>query len=328
MKALVTGGNGFLGKYIVRDLINRGDQVSIICRRPAPELEAQGVRVIRGDIRDSDQALAACKHQDVVFHVAGKVSPWGRYRDFYSINVDGTNNLLAAAQKSEVKKFVYTSSPSVVFGVDDIKDGNESLPYPPQHISHYQTTKAIAERNVLTAHNAQEMTTTALRPHFIWGAGDVNLVPRIIHMAKKGRLKIVGDGHNKASMVYIENASMAHLQAADSDKVGGKAYFVNDFKPVAVWEWINTLVENLGLQPAKRKVPFGLAYGAGSIIEKIYNTWPELGEPMVTRLSAMVLAKDHYFDVSKAQEDFGFQEVVAPDVAFQRALEYYRNNFL
>jgi 2-alkyl-3-oxoalkanoate reductase len=219
MHALVTGGGGFLGRYIVEALLARGDRVRSFGRGAYPKLEAAGVEVVRGDLRDSVALGAACVGIDCVFHTAA-LPGIGLDRDeFEAVNQRGTESLLSAARFCGVKSFVYTSSPSVVFAGVDQRGVDESAPYDfgwmDANRAFYSYTKACAEQAVLSA-NDDEFRTCALRPHLIWGPRDTHLIPRLIARAEAGRLRRVGDGTNLVDITYVENAAAAHLQVADA----------------------------------------------------------------------------------------------------------------
>ena len=212
MKALVTGGGGFLGRAIVERLVARGDTVRSFSRGDYPELRQLGVQIVRGDIADREAVVAACHGCDVIFHVAAKAGIWGRFEDYHRANVVGTENVLAGCSAHGIARLVYTSSPSVVFHGADMEGVDESAPYPDAYHAHYPKTKAVAERRVLAA-NGPNLATVALRPHLIWGPRDNHLVPRIIRRA--GSLRRIGAEDKRVDCVYIDNAADAHVLAAD-----------------------------------------------------------------------------------------------------------------
>lgn len=209
---LVTGGTGFLGGRLVARLLAAGRRVTVLGRTPAPELEKRGVRFVRAALDDAPAVAAACAGMGTVFHVAAKVGVWGRYDDFFRTNVLGTRALLDGCRAHGVARFVYTSTPSVVYNGRDLAGADESLPLTADCPSPYPLTKALAERDVLAA-NSAALRTVALRPHLIWGVGDPHLVPRVLARARAGRLRIVGAGTNRVDMVHVENAVDAHLLA-------------------------------------------------------------------------------------------------------------------
>lgn len=171
MKVLVTGGGGFLGGAIIDELLKRGDEVSNLSRHKYPDLEARGVDCFTVDIRNKEAVnLLDFSSYDCIFHVAAMAGIWGRKSDFFEINIKGTQNIYEKAHACGVKYFIYTSSPSAIFGNEDIKGGDENLPYPTQFSSYYGESKALAEQYILEAcklENAPKMI--ALRPHLIWG---------------------------------------------------------------------------------------------------------------------------------------------------------------
>jgi len=209
---LLTGATGFLGSHLLARLRATGRPITIVSRSPRPELAAQGIRVVVGQLHDPVVCADAVRGAATVFHVAARVGVWGAYEDFFRDNVLATRALLAAARAAGVARFVHTSTPSVVYNGYDLAGADESLPLTTSCPSPYPLTKAIAEREVLAA-NTSEFRTCALRPHLIWGIGDPHLVPRILARAAAGRLRIVGRGENLVDMVHVENATDAHLLA-------------------------------------------------------------------------------------------------------------------
>ncbi|HVL15465.1 MAG TPA: NAD-dependent epimerase/dehydratase family protein, partial [Gemmata sp.] len=191
MKALVTGGGGFLGGAVVRLLRARGDAVRSFTRSNYPWLDELGVEQSLGDLADLEAVENAVAGCDVVFHVAAKACVWGRRSDFFDTNVTGTENIIAACRKHGVRKLVYTSTPSVVHASADIEGADESLPYPKRFDAYYPESKAVAEKAVLAA-NGPDLATVALRPHLIFGPGDPHLIPRVIAAAKAGKLRRIG----------------------------------------------------------------------------------------------------------------------------------------
>jgi len=188
MRALVTGGGGFLGLYIVEQLVARGDAVQVLCRGSYPSLAELGVECIAGDVRDAQAVEAACAGIDTVFHVAAVSGIWGPWEHYHGINTLGTKNVIAGCRKHAVPRLVYTSSPSVVYDGNDHCDADESLPYPMKYLCHYPHSKALAEQAVLGANDAH-LATAALRPHLIWGPRDNHLIPRLIERARSGKLR-------------------------------------------------------------------------------------------------------------------------------------------
>jgi len=325
MRALVTGGGGFLGGAIARLLVERGNTVRSFSRGEYPELARLGVEQIQGDLADREAVLQAAAGCDIVFHVAAKAGIWGSYAEYHRANVTGTENVLAACRHHGIGRLVYTGSPSVVFDGRDVEGGDESLPYPTHFEAHYSKTKALAEQLVLAA-NAPALATVSLRPHLIWGPGDNHLVPRIVAKARAGKLRRIGNSPCLVDTVYVDNAAQAHLLAADrlvfGGAVSGKSYFISNGEPIPLWEMVNRILAAAELPPVTRSVPPKVAYAAGVVCEGLWNLLHLAGEPPMTRFVASELATAHWFDISAARRDLGYAPQISIDEGLTRLKEW------
>jgi nucleoside-diphosphate-sugar epimerase len=306
----VTGASGFIGGRIARRLLESGRAVRVLSRRPLPELEQAGARVVRGDLDSADALRDGCAGAGTVFHAAGRVGVWGPARDFIHVNVTGTQNLLAAARSAGVPRFVFTSSPSVVYHGGDLAGVDESIPLCTTAPSAYPTSKAAAEK-LVTAACTREFATVALRPHLVWGPGDANLIPRVLDRARHGRLRIVGPGTNRVDCTHVENVVDAHLLAerallTPAAEARGKAYFITNGEPVVLWDWINQILRGTGLPEVTQKVSLARAVRVGLLLETIWRLLRLSGEPPMTRFLAKEMATDHWFDISSARRDLGY----------------------
>jgi len=324
MKALVTGGGGFLGYAIARRLTARGDHVQSFSRNIYEQLESIGVKTYRGDLADADSVSDAVAGCDAVFHVAAIAGVGGDYRQYHRTNVLGTQHVIDACRRHGVSRLVFTSSPSVVFDGTDQQNIDESVPYPNRYLAHYPRTKALAEQLVLAA-NGPGLATVSLRPHLIWGPGDNHLVPRIVARARAGRLRLVGTGLNQVDSVYIDNAADAHLLAVDrlrpeasKSPPAGKAYFITNGEPLPIGSLINRIVAAAGLPPVTRTISPSAAYVVGSVLEWVYRILRLPGEPLMTRFVARQLATSHWFDMTAAGRDLGYTPQVSIDEGMLR----------
>ncbi|MEX2382589.1 MAG: NAD-dependent epimerase/dehydratase family protein [Opitutales bacterium] len=326
-RILVTGGGGFLGRSLVRKLLVRGDEVHILGRSPQPDLDRKGVRVISCDLADSERVVEACRGMDTVFHVAARAGVWGSWRSYYEPNVQGTLAVIEGCRKAAVPRLVHTSTPSVVFNGEPLRNADERMPYGKDWLCHYAHTKALAEREVLAANEPGKLSTVALRPHLIWGVGDTHLIPRVVERARQGKLRIVGAGENLVDIVHVENASEAHLLAeAALDEPGradGKAYFITQGEPVVLWTWINDLLRRLGAPPVEKRISLRAAYAAGATLEGVYRLLGRKEEPPMTRFVAVELAKDHYFDLSAARRDLAYEPRVSTEAGLEELVRHW-----
>jgi len=325
MKVLVTGGGGFLGSHVVEQLLARGDEVRIVARGAYPALASRGVDCRRGDIADPQVVLDAVEGVDAVAHVAGQPGVWGPKEMYWRPNVTGTLNVIAACRQHGVKRLVYTSSPSAIFDDTPHEGADESVPYPQAYLQYYSPSKAEAERQVIAAHEPGVLHTASLRPHLIWGPGDRYMIPRVVETARKGKLAQVGDGKNRVSITYIDNAASAHVCAldaleADDSPAGGNVYFINDPEPVELWTFIGRILDGVGVARPKRTVSVPAARRAGAVLEVVYKLLRLPGEPRMTRFVAQVLGSSHWYCIDAAQRDLGWTPAVGLEEGLERLI--------
>ena len=324
---LVTGGGGFLGSAIVRRLKARGDRVRSLARNHYPALDDLKIEQVQGDITDAAVVDKACSGVEVVYHVAAKPPPWGRYADYYQTNVVGTRNVIAACLDRHVARLIYTSTPSVIFNGENLEGVDESFPYPARYNAYYPATKSMAEQHVAKA-ATQGLKAIILRPHEIWGPGDPHFVPRLLARAKK--LKQIGDGKNLVDTTYINNAADAHLLAADTlgqnPGLSGNIYFISQGEPMAAWDMVNAILKSAGYEPVKGRVPFRLAWLLGAVLEFCYKIFPLPGEPPMTRFLAEAVATSHWFNIAAARRDLGYQPQVSTAEGLKRLEAWLKKN--
>jgi nucleoside-diphosphate-sugar epimerase len=269
----------------------------------------------------------ACANRDIVFHVAAKAGVWGTYEDFKRSNIIGTANIIAACREREVPILVNTSSPSVVFSKHDIRNGDETLPYPAKYPAWYPATKAEAERMVTRAASSG-LRCISLRPHLIWGVGDNHILPRLARRAAAGRMKRVGDGTNLVDLTHVSNAVRAHILAAEklteNATFSGNVYFISDGAPVNLWSWIDDFISRMSLPPISSSVSFRTAYALGALFECLHKALGITKEPPMTRFVAAELAHSHYFNISAAKRDLGYTPSVDADKALGEVVEWLK----
>ena len=320
MKALVTGGGGFLGSEIVRQLLARGDAVRSFARGEYPALSALGVEVCRGDLGDLDRLRAAVRGCALVFHAAAKPPPWGSRADYESTNVRGTEHVISACLAEGVRHLVYTSTPSVVGGAEDIEGGDEGLPYRSDWAgAEYPRSKALGEQSVIAA-DCATLGTVSLRPHLIWGPGDPHFLPRFVDKARRGELKRIGSGDPLIDPTFVTDAAAAHLCAADRLRegadVGGRAYFISGGETIGLWTLVDSLLATAGEGPLTQRVPAGVARMAGALLEGSHRLFGLSGEPRLTRFVVQQVTHARWFDISAARRDLGY----APRVSISEGL--------
>ena len=324
---IVTGGGGFVGKALATALRERGHEVISLSRGRYPELEAIGIQSKQVDI-GSDPATwgELFREVDGVFHTAAKVDMWGDYNDFFATNVQGTRNIITACRKYGVNALVFTSSPSVIHDGTDLKNVDESYPYPAHFDAWYPQTKAQAEQEVLAADNIEGLRTVSLRPHLIWGPNDTNLIPTVLERARAGRLTRIGKGDNLVDLCFIDDCVQAHILAMETlekapNRAGGKAYFISQGEPVSLWGWIDEVLVAHGLPKVQRSISAPVAHCIATVMEFVSKALGAVGvkiTPLLTRFLVSEMATHHYFNISRAKEDLGYQPSCSIAVALEK----------
>jgi nucleoside-diphosphate-sugar epimerase len=327
MKVLVTGAGSLLLGGIAQQLASRGDEVVCFQRREN-ETTHSNITTFAGDIRDRGAVSEAASGCDAIIHGAARVGVMGSWEDFYSTNVDGTTNVLRAAEEHHIARLVYVSTPSVAHVGRSIEGDVATPATTGRKRTFYAESKAIAEILALQA-NSAELGVVALRPHLVWGPGDTQLVGRIVDRARQGRLVMVGSGNALVDSTYIDNAISAHIAALDAiapgSRCAGKAYVISNGEPRTVNELMSRICLAAGVEFSPKHVPAVIARSIGSVVERI---WPLIrkDEPPITRFVAEQLGTAHWFDQRPAQEDLNWKPEVSLDEGFARLAKWFQEH--
>jgi nucleoside-diphosphate-sugar epimerase len=332
---LVVGGAGFLGRHIVRRLLEHPrfrDHVRVFDLR---DPQIAGVeKAITGDLRKAEDVVAAVDGCDVVIHVATATPTSENALDkelMDGVNVRGTYNVVEACRHNGVRRLVYTSSASVVFTGADLDGVDEaSAPYAAKPHDHYTATKIEGERIVLAANDAR-LATCALRPSGIFGEGDTVMVPTMVRQAKAGKMKyIIGTGRNLWDLTYVGNVAQAHVLAAEKLAVGsaaaGEAFFITNQEPVPFWTFTGDLLEGLGYDRPSKRLPLGLILTLAMLFEYVIRP---LLSPIV-RLSSdftvfrvRIVTRQRAFSADKARRLLGYTPEVSVAEGLRRTVAHF-----
>lgn len=308
MRALVTGGTGFLGLKLAQRLKSDGWDVAALGRNAAigAELEARGIAFIRADLTDRAAVHAACQGQDVVFHSGALSSPWGPYEAFYQANVLGTQHIADACRAHGVGRLVHVSTPSLYFDFRDRTGIKETDPLPAKGVNAYAETKRLAEGVVDDAH-AAGLPAITIRPRGIFGPGDTAILPRLIRANAAGRLPLFDGGRARVDVTYVENVVDALLACAAAPEAAlGAKYNVTNGEPMAVAELLDRVFTALDVPYHPRRIGFLPALAAAQAMELAARTLGGGKEPVLTAYAVGLLAKDQTLDITAAREQLGW----------------------
>jgi 3beta-hydroxy-Delta5-steroid dehydrogenase / steroid Delta-isomerase len=337
-RVLVTGGSGFVGANLVTTLLDRGHRVRSCDRAPSPLPEHPQLEVLQGDITDTAVCAAAVDGIDTVFHTAAIIELMGgaavtdeyRQRSF-AVNVGGTENLVHAGQAAGVKRFVHTSSNSVVMGGQNIANGDETLPYTNRFSDLYTETKVVAERFVLGQNGIGDMLTCAIRPSGIWGRGDQTMFRKLFESVVAGHVKVlIGRQSARLDNSYMHNLIHGFILAAQHLVPGGtapgQAYFINDADPINMFEFARPVMEACGEDWPRVRV-------SGPMVRAAMLGWQRMHfrfgipAPLLEPLAVERLYLDNYFSVDKARRDLGYEPLFTTEKALSECLPYYVDMF-
>jgi len=335
---LVTGGAGFIGKSIVKELLDPKSPIEVSMIRiydlnDYQEIEDKRIENVIGDIRDSEKLTKACKNIDLVIHSAAIVD-WGTKSDeeILSVNFEGTKNIIEACRRQNVKFLVFTSSLDAVFSGVPLVNIDESLPYPETHSNSYCRSKYLSEKLIIDC-SKNGMKACIIRPADVYGEGDPYHIGSLLKMAKGGFYIRLGNGKTKCQHVYVGNIAYAHVLAAhtllsDKDKVNGNAYFITDGTGSNFFSYYDRIIEGAGYKiwPKNLWLPRRFAMLLGILSEFVAMIASPIKRytPKMSRFAVIYTCTDFTFSAKKAEKDFGFIPKYSVEQAFERTVQYYR----
>jgi hypothetical protein len=311
VRVFVTGGSGFVGGHTIEALVKSGHEVSALARSAssAEKVRSYGARPVDGALGALGKEHLA--DAEVVIHAAAFVEEWGTREQFWSANVEGTQNLLDAARAAGVGRFVHVGTEAALFDGHDLVDIDEDAPYPARQRYLYSETKAEAERRVLGA-SKEGFVTLSIRPRFVWGPRDTSVLPAVIRMAHAGRFAWLDGGRQRTSTTHVENL-VAALELALTKGIGGRAYFVADDGTRTIREFLTALAATQGVDLGTRSIPSKLARPLAAATEGAWRALRLRSAPPMVRFSVDMMSSTVTVDTSRARKELGWAPVITVD---------------
>lgn len=319
MQILITGATGFIGGSLAKKLAGNTDYSIVVTGRSASineRFENYSIKVIQGDLEKQALTEQAMQGVDVVVHCAGLAGTWGEYDDYYRANVLVTKNLISAAQKNEVKRFINISSPSIYLNFTHQLNIDETY-LPATFSNHYARIKYEAEQLVHQAHTST-FQTISLRPRMVIGAGDNNLLPRLLDLQKSGLLKQIGRGTNLVDFTSVNNLLDVIEQCFSVPETAmGRAYNISNGHPDKLWEVIDQLCTSLNISTQRKKLPYSLVMGLAKLNEKVCTILKLKNEPRLLPVPISVLANSMTLNIEAAKQFLGYKPTQTTQQAMQ-----------
>jgi 2-alkyl-3-oxoalkanoate reductase len=305
MQILLTGATGFLGQAIAASLIEQGHRVRAIVRRETNALAKLGVEQRYGQATVFEDVCVAADGCEAIVHSAGCSDPLASIEQFLESNTRSTDCMLGACELVGVPRLLLTSCANVVIGQSDLENVDERQAYPEHWSSAYAHSKALAEQRVLAA-NSVSLATCVLRPHLLWGAGEARLLPALLDLARRGKLRLFGEPERKIDPCHIDNAAHAHALAVaklePGSAIAGKAYFIANGEPMSIESFLNALLRAGGFPPEKRRI--------NSISARALATAARAGadstSPLINPYLLDLFSRASWFNLAAARRDLGY----------------------
>lgn len=326
MEILITGGNGLLGRHLVASLSRRGDSVRVLAlpREDTSYLEARGIAIHRGDVRQADTLVAPLRGVDAVLNLAGMMGVWQPLAAYRAVNVTGTRNVCLAALAEGVGRLVHVSS-WTVYGMDLGQPAREDYPFDPFQ-EPYAITKAEGDLVVRRMIAEHDLPGVIVRPGTFFGPGDRLHFGRIADRLRARRGVIVGSGDNALPFVYATDVVQGLLLALDHERALGQAYNITTDRPLTQRQLMHAIAREIGADPPRVRVPYSALYAAASAAERAAAMLRRQGPPPVTRLGVKLFGTDNRHAIDKARAELGYVPRVPLEVGVRLTARWYLNS--
>ncbi len=328
MRCFVTGANGFIGSNLVKKLIRSGHSVKALVL-PGTNIEnirSTGCEIITGDLLNVTGFEWHLDGMDVIFHLAGRVSDWGRWKDFYSVNVLATKDLVMRAIQHKVRRFVFISS-LAIHKPRGYRDGDESAPRDNTDFP-YALSKIMVEDFLDSCYLKGLIETVIIRPGvFPFGPEDRTSFTKIAGAMRKGLFGYVNGGRALLCTAYVENLVDGIVLAGVKEIARGQKYIIGDNVKITWRELIELFAKELKVNSPRINIPYSLAKISAMTMEGIFRLLRIKSPPPLTNYRVSLVAKDFYFNSEKAIQELGYLPSVSIEEGVRRTVRWYRSLF-
>lgn len=320
MKVLVTGATGFLGEYIIDELLGKKYQVAAFGRneKKGQKLcEKEGnISFIKGNFENPEDLDKLEEDIDFIIHAGGLSSVWGRWEDFYNSNVKGTENIIAFSRKRKIRKLVFISSPSIYAKAEDGLFIREEEAPEENSLNFYIKSKLLAEKRIKSL---KEIPWVIIRPRGLFGIGDTSIIPRLLKLNDKKGIPLFSEGNQMVDVTCVENAALAVRLALEKEVAAGKTYNITNDEPMKFKEILNLFFNEMGIEGNYRRMNYPLVKKIVEIMEKTYLFLKIRKEPLLTLYTLYLLKYSQTLSVEKAKRELGYK----PRLTVKEGVEKY-----
>jgi nucleoside-diphosphate-sugar epimerase len=324
MRILVTGASGFLASHLIPVLRERGHSVRalVLPSSDRTPLRQAGVDIHTGDVRLPDTLAGAMRQVDAVFHLAAAIGVRRPLREYYAVNVTGTENVCRAAVAAGVKRLVHVSSTSVYEqGLGVPVDETFPLAPPPDP---YAESKAAGDMLVQRLIADEHLPASIVRTSTIFGPGDHLNFGRIADRLLAGTSIVIGSGRNRVPVAFVDDVVRGLLLVLEH-QAAGEVYNITDDRCPTQRELLEEIADQVGARPPRIHVPYRLLYGAAYLAERLAQA-TRSERAVVTRFGVLLYGADNRFAIDKARHELGYEPRVPLRQGVSVAAEWYRGH--
>nr|WP_314115271.1 NAD(P)-dependent oxidoreductase [uncultured Leptotrichia sp.] len=323
MKVLITGATGFLGKYVVEELKNNGYQVVAFGRNEkiGKALIDSNVEFFKGDIENKEDLLRAFQGCSAVIHAAALSTVWGKWSNFYKVNVLGTRNIVEICEKQGLK-LVFVSSPSIYAGAKDQLDVKENEAPKENNLNFYIKSKIMAENIIKNS----KLNYMVIRPRGLFGIGDTSIIPRLLDLNKKMGIPLFDDGKQKVDVTCVENVAYALRLALENEKYSRQTYNITNDEPIEFKEILTLFFNEMGTKGKYLKWNYRPILTLVSILEKIYKLFGIEKEPPLTKYTLYLMRYSQTLNIDKAKKELGYYPQISVLEGVKKYVKHIREN--
>ena len=321
-KVLVTGATGFLGKYMVAELVDNGYEVIAQGRNEdrlnqlIKDYKIPTLKCSLSEIGNIDLEI------DYVIHGAALSTVWGKWQDFYSSNVEGTESIISFCRKNKVKRLVYVSTPSVYTDKKHRFNISENDYDKKNKLNFYIKSKLMAEELVNKAYE-NGLSTVIIRPRGLFGIGDTSLIPRLINANETIGIPLFNNGTNLVDITCVENVALSLRLAMEAENAAGRTYNITNGEPMEFKMILEKLFKKIGKKPRYKRLPLGFVYCVATVLESFYKLFGIYKEPALTRYTVLTLGYSQTLNIEQAKSDFGY----SPKITIEEGIQKYADHF-
>jgi len=324
MRVFVSGATGFLGKHTVKRLSEIGYYVIAFGRNEQAATffnTMDNVVFVKGDLEDKELLAKFMKDVDFVIHCAALAAPYGKYEQFYKTNVEGTQNIVNASLSSNIKKFIYLSTPSVYFTNESRINVRENDELPQNHTNYYAKTKHIADLIVKDA-VLKGLPAISLRPRQVFGPYDQTIFGRLIDTNKKRGIPLVNKGQILMDFTYVDNVVDVIISCLNADdQFNGEFYNITNDQPIYLIDALTLLYSYLNEKLNAKKISPKLLSFVSSSSEIIANMTGK--PPILSKHVASFLSYDYTLNIDKIKNDLQYTPRISLTEGMNRYTKWY-----